>query len=243
MIMRLAASALASTLLLGACAPDDQADVGSSSDELRTTVFNTVWNGGSADAYGGDALSSWSVGTWENQSRGVRTAYVSYNLYAADPTSETCVTETWDRCELPGTCAPEEYVFCYYTRASWEYGYGPIPTSALRISGDAASLDVALPTAGFATEHCTADHVAGTFECTPGGGSTGSITLSWAATDWWSNSRNGSESSTYGQYVNRTSGVWTSTSAVASGTFFGAEVNSEGGLSHGTSSNKSMVKP
>lgn len=231
---------LALGALSGACEPADESEIASTSQAARTTVYARTWNGGGADASGYNDLSWWGANAWENRSRGGVTTYASFNRGGVDPTSEVCETLPWDWCDENG-CYTEYYTYCYYSRYSYDYGFGEIASNQFRISRTRASLNFAVGST-FWSEHCDVDWANNTYNCTPGG-VTGSIHLDWRANDWWRYSNSGSNTWSYGTYSFRNSGTYSNSSADASGTFLGETVSSTwGGIGNGTSATREMFR-
>ena len=219
-------------LALAACTGQGDIDDVGSVSEASTSRHQSIQDGISASAYGGDGWSSWRLDAWENGIGATRTAYLAYYASTVDPTSEVCVTE-----EFPPRCPPEDpmccmpgdpfcggsYTYCYYTRWSYESAYGEIPSSAFQVTRNAARLRTQLAAgAGIYYERCTYDRLAGTGECTSGAGA--DLDVQWTRDGGYSVFNQGISEYQSGPYAYRTNGRSTQSSAAVSGSVAGQDV-------------------
>jgi predicted small lipoprotein YifL len=231
----------AGALTLAACGevpPDDEnADSTTTVSQAATTVTKTKWNGASASV-SVPLENGWAyVSAYEDVTKTGRTTYLNYQRSVVDPSSYTCWSETYCDWLDPETC--ETYEWCDYTRYSWEYAWGEIPSQAFRAGKSAAHLTVDIANLpDFYSEVCTVDYAVGTYECTNGTG-TGNFDLAWVKNKDFSYSNNGTSRYTFGKYSYKSVGQWSSTSANVSGVAFGSPLQGVGDISQSKGSSVS----
>lgn len=199
-----------------ACAGHEQGDLGTIAQEASASVWHSKWNGGNAGASFGDQFAGGYLDVWE----GGGYASLSYSTYSVDPTSEVCVTETFP-CDWEG-CEPWEYTYCYYTRYSYEYGWGQIPATdfAFRNSGVARVATTVASGSDFWAWRCDVDYNSPEASvCTESAG--GTIDVTWARDGLSSSFHSGVDHSDWGTYSFRTAGQWRTWSASANGSLIG----------------------
>lgn len=227
--------------LASACATESE-EIGSVGDELAPAIHRSVFTGGSASLWGGGPGGmGWSgLDVWQGDGY----VHLNYRVEAFDPTSEVCVTDyfpprcppddpacpCWD--PMAPECVPEEYTYCYYTRYSWESGWGDIPEGDFRVGRGGARLSTTVASSpSFFVERCTVDRLSWTWECTNEGG--GVIDVAWTGNDIYSSFESGVRHHTFGKYKSRWMGQWRSQSADGSGTLVGHDIAGMGDIHSG----------
>jgi len=202
--------------LLPGCMGSDPSNLGVSTQASmgsQPVVLHSTWNGGNANASFGDPMmgSGGFIDFWQGGS----TTYLNYGYTAVDPNSQFCMS--------PG-------MFCWYTRYSYDNGFGPIPSSDANTTPRSATLNTTItPGGSFYTTHCDIDYFYGIFNCGPGMG--GAIIAQWTKTDTFSSFNSGVSHMDFGPTSSKTQGNWWSSSAVASGSLLGhAFTNALGGF-------------
>ena len=204
----------------GAYPDEDVADV---SAAATVSVYHSVWNGGSAWMSFWDGLSSGYLSVWEGGARAA-TAYLNFSRGSVDPTSEVCQTVVYDWCWDGQTegCR-QEYTYCYYTRFTYEYGWGEIPARDARLNGGDARLKTTIASGpSFWLIRCDFDANDWSYSCTNEGG--GTIDLAWHKDGNYSSFHSGVSEDSYGRYTFRTNGQYRSSSALVDGSFLGGEI-------------------
>ncbi len=186
-----------------------------------TPVWHSVWNGGNANASNWGWYSAAYIDAYENVSGQNRAAYLNYSFSSVDPTSEQCYswTDWWG----------DTYTWCYYTRYTWDYGWGQIPASDFQVTPNAARVKTVISSSStFYAYHCSVDYSTWTFNCgVPVGGT---VDVQWSTDGQSSSSHSGTETTSWGPYSYRTSGTWSSSSAHASGSIIGNSFDGFGGF-------------
>ena len=210
------------------------ADAGTGGGNPGPNVWHSVWNGGSAYANSWGPTSSGYIDAYENKSGQSRYAYLNYYENAVDPTSQTCYsyTDWWG----------DTYSYCYYTRFSWDYGWGQIPTHDFQVTPSGARVKTTVAAGGtFYAYHCDVDYGSWLWNCyVPTGGT---IDVKWGKSGGYSQSQSGTSEHAYGPYTYRTSGTFTSSSAHAQGSILGVSFDAFGsfGDTHQASVTKEIV--
>jgi len=208
----------AAIVLLTGCGGSDLPSVGASVQGAMSgqpVVLHSNWNGASAQTQFGGFMTGASGGyvdVSQNSSSGGgldagpgAPNTLSYGWFANDPTSQVCFS-------MP------PFNYCFYTRFSYENGFGSIPASDVNISRNTASLDTTVaPGPNFSIYHCDVDYNTGTFNCSNNTGG-GAISVRWVRTNAYSTFNNGVSRTDYGPMSTKTHGQWSSSSASASGT-------------------------
>src|SRR5688572_15626190 len=121
------------------------------------TVYHSSWTGGQASASYNDELSGGAVDAWQGTTRGgAAIASLNYNTFVVDPTSLVCVIEYYPP-KGGGDPIPVEY--CFYTRATYEYGWGSIPAADFAVKNGTALLDTTVAASDtFYIERCEVDY-------------------------------------------------------------------------------------
>jgi hypothetical protein len=230
---------MACVVALGACAVDAEApeDVTTAVTEqavTQTDVWHSTWNGGSATASFSSATGSGYLDVYEGQMGQERTAYLQFSTWSVDPTSQQCFTWTdwWGF----------DYSYCYFTRYTYAYGWGPIPASDAQLTPGNARVSTTLG-AGFGGYQCTIDYTNWIFDC--GAPTGGTIDVRWNKNNQYSSFSSGTSQQSYGPYTYKQQGTWRSTSASASGTVLGTSFTESYGYfgdTRGTNVTKSVIK-
>lgn len=218
--MTLAAASLASACQ--SAAPQGLDDISETKQGL-VTVSRSRWNGVSAsgNAYGDHESLSFSVS--EDKTGKKRTASLSLWGWGYDPASETCQTEQWCYPDDQGNEFCEDYTYCYYADQYYLSGWGEIPARAFRVGRRLNSANLTLDLANapnFTASRCGYD---GT--CTP---VTGTLDVSWTSNGAYSNSYDGTQTTQWGGYTQRTTGQSSSVSADVVGSALGLAVQGWG---------------
>jgi len=207
--------------------PEDE-EVGEAEQAAGTVVNHFVWSGGNADTWFGDEFTWTNIGIYEGGTPQDRRVSLSYWSQSVDPTSYECQEADWDG---NGTIEPWE-MWCGYSRGSWSYGWGEVPSSAVKMNKKGANVDVALGgLANFYGESCSWDWDSGQ-TCTNGAVS-GDINLLWQSNGEYSQSQNGTQTYNYGAYSFRSIGTSSYASANVAGTAFGSSVDAKGTIGQG----------
>lgn len=184
-------------------------------------VWHSVWNGGNASAWLYGWYTSGNIDAYENVSGPNRVAYLNYAYSSVDPSSLQCYswTDWWGN----------TYQWCYYTRYTWDYGWGQIPTNDFQVTPKAAHVKTVIGSnPSFYAYHCSVDYSTWTFDCgVPVGGT---VDVTWSKDGQWSSSHSGTDQTSWGPYTFQTSGTWSSSSAHASGSIIGTTFDAFGGF-------------
>ena len=198
--------------------------VGNSMPATTTSnVWHSSWTGGSAIASFSDGMTGLSGGfvqVWEGGTQTMNGASLWYNYFAYDPTSQVCYTY-W----FPWGV----YQYCYYTRYSYDYGWGSIPASDVRITPAVVGVNTTV-TSGptFYATHCDIDYNnwwnANCYNVTGG-----RIDIRWTKHNTYSSFSTGTQQSDYGIYSYKTEGTSWNSAALASGSLLGHSFTNAGG--------------
>jgi hypothetical protein len=197
-------------------------------EQALTTVYRYKWNGASASGSAYGANSSLYFDVSENKSGKTRGANLSFYGWGYDPASEVCQTDHYCYMDYDGQEYCYDYQYCYFADYFYTYGWGPIPNKSFRINGNAkgATLSVDLANApGFSAVRCQYYD----WTCTPI--TSGSFDVTWASNGAYSYSQNGTSTSTWGSYTQRSVGQSSSASADVRGTVLGMNASGWGSLS------------
>jgi hypothetical protein len=203
-------------------------DVVSQSAALKREVYRSSWNGASASA--SVALpDGWAyLDVWENRTGNQRTASLNYSIERFDPDSLVCqeICFPWycgedggmtpgDDGECPEGCSFE---YCYYTNASYEYGWGTIPAGDFNANAKVAALQTDISgNPNFYAERC---EISGDeWSCSNVLPSETSFAVRWQADGMFSSSNNGISRYNWGPYSYQSQGNYSSASATATGSF------------------------
>lgn len=233
-----AVSAVSLVVVVGCGTSRDggESEAVASAKQALVTHFN--WNGGGASA------SSWTPesGFYIDVNDNGTTAYLSFNANSVDPTSKKCFSEVYPPKD-PFFPPPPPYEYCWYTRYTYTYGWGMIPSTDFHTTKHAARLSTTVTSGSeFFFQSCTVDKDAGTFTCLPAGAS-GTIDMTWSSNGVASSFHSGVDHKTYGSATYKTTGRWVTSSADASGTVLGIAVTAQGSLmdTQGTTVAKDVV--
>ena len=195
------------SLSLLACMNAEPPQVGADSRAANTpTVFHSVWRGAGASAYFGDLMVG-PIGGYVNIWEMGMSMGLSFEYFAVDPSSQVC---------FDGPMGS----FCYYTRYSYDFGGGPISMSDITSNPHSVVLNAAVgPGTNFSTNHCDVDYTTWSWNCTSG--ASGTVSARWDRTEGFSIFTSGVTRSTFGTMTEITSGSYTTSSAIASGSILG----------------------
>jgi hypothetical protein len=197
------------------------------------SVWHANWNGGSASVTFWDAYSGGYLNAWESKSGGTRTAYLWFDRYSVDPASLQCVTYNW---------WGWDYTYCYYTRYSYDYGWGEVAGTDVVINNGVARVHSTLPST-FYSLSCTIDYNDWTnTTCSTGTGST--VDVVWHKDGLTSTFSSGTSQQDWGSYSFKSQGTYSSSSALANGSLLGhdfADARGSFGDSHSTSIGMDIV--
>jgi len=209
------AVALAMATGVGGCAIDEQGGAepeASATEQAATTtdVWHGTWNGGSAQVSFWNGTGGGYLDVFENNAGQNRNAYLTFSRWSFDPNSLQC----WSWTDWWGYT----YSWCYYTKYSYAYGWGQIPTSDAQLTPGQARVHTTLPST-FGGYQCTIDYQNWIFECTSAAG--GDVDVAWHKDGVYSTFHSGTDQQEYGPYSFKSQGTYRTTSARASGSLLG----------------------
>lgn len=228
--------------VLGACAVDGNVDVSedvttSEAEQAatQTDVWRQTWNGGSANAQFWSPTGGGYIDLFENKSNMGQFAYLTVSAWGVDPTSQRC--ETWE--PWPG----EVWQWCFYSRSTYTYVWGQIPTGDAAITPGLARVKTTLG-AGVAGYQCTYDYDnwANSGCVAPTGGV---VDVRWNKNGFTSSFHSGTDQQTFGPYTYKSQGTWRSASADATGTVLGIDFSGGYGYfgdTRGSNVTKSVIQ-
>lgn len=231
----IAALAALATTALAACAGQDSAN-----DDRNVSVENTGVAPLATDAgfdsgppSGGRAhhfkatsdIAAAQGGSWDSQffvRAGKGTdgkVHIDFSSSTVDPNSWACTTPPW----WDPLWGPPP-VFCGYTRRTFTYAFGTLPSSSYHSAQGSAYLNATLvASADLFVQSCTWDDA--TYVVTCSASPSGVVDLRWRANGWYKSTDTGSHEETYGWFSVRTSGSMTTQGADVTGSIFGVSTD------------------
>jgi len=174
------------------------------------TVYHFQMTGSVGNAAWLDQLSYVVIAINLNESGSEAVARLTYQAMIFDPASEVCVED------------PDLGTYCYYTRITWDLGYGTIPVSDVSISETTAKVTTnIIGNSGFAFQRCLSDEVTGAVECTNEPPLDGLVDVQWRKTSNRSIKNIGMTEIKTPTEIVKTGGESHEVSAEASGSVFG----------------------
>ncbi len=177
------------------------------------TLWQAKGNGRSAEVqfsdYGNGIRAGGRINLFQNNGQ----TFLFYEIWGNDPSSEVCHTEIGN----DGT----EFTICVFTRTTYNYGWGLIPTNDIEFTATSAHLATTTGP-GFSTTHCVT--VVSNSVTTCSAGASVAFNLLWTANDLSTKSSAGVTETAIGPFKFTSQGAVQGTSAFVSGSALGIGV-------------------